>query len=266
MNGRRLWPVFLAYLLAFVLIVLASLVAIATVRSVEPDLPDQVVLGGLPGLLAGAIASSTGLLVTVLIVVRPLDPAQLRLKPGRETGRALGIMIVGVLALGQALDSMTVVAGLQGTGSLPVIRGALAGAAGPDLFAAVIVIGFVAGIAEEVFFRGFMQTRLAEVWRRSWAVIVTSACFGLLHMEWLHAVLAFCLALYLGYITEATGSVLPAATCHVVNNVLFTLLAASTSPFLLFWPNVAIAAGCLALFAGCIAWLRYALPAVPVAG
>lgn len=265
MNGRRLWPVFLTYLLAFVLIVLASLVAIATVRSFEPDLPDQVVLSGLPGLLAGAIASSTGLLVTVLIVVRPLEPAQLRLNPGRETGRAIAVMIAGVLALGQALDSLTVVAGLQGTGSLPVIRRALAGAVGPDLFASVIVIGFFAGLAEEIFFRGYMETRLGAAWRPQWAVVVTSACFGLLHLEWLHAVLAFCLGLYLGYLTELTGSVLPAAACHVVNNVLFTLVAASTPPFLAFWPNVALAAGCLVLFAGCLAWLRYAVPPLAAA-
>lgn len=265
MNARRLWSVFLTYVLAFLVIVLASLVAIAAVRSVEPDLPDEAVLSGLPGLLAGAVASSTGLLVTVLIAVRPLDPAQLRLKPGRETGRALGVMILGVLALGQGLDSLTVAAGLGELGSLLAIRRALAGAAGPDLFSAVVVIGFFAGIAEEVFFRGFMQTRLGTIWPARWAVVVSSACFGLLHLEWLHALLAFCLGLYLGYLTELSGSALPAAACHVVNNVLFTLVAATTQPLVAFWPNVGIAAASLVLFGGCVAWLRRSMPPVAAA-
>jgi len=39
-------------------------------------------------------------------------------------------------------------------------------------------------------------------------VLVTSACFGILHLEWLHALLAFVLGCYLGFIVEQSGSAL----------------------------------------------------------
>ncbi len=258
MNGSRLWSVFLAYLLAFVAITLASLVAVVVVGGMYPDVPAEALLGGFPGLLAGAMASSTALIVTVLVVTRPLSPGALRLLPGRETGPALAVMILGVLALGQALDSFTVLARLDRQGSVVAIRKALRQAEGPELFVAVVVIGVLVGIAEEVFFRGFMQTRLAAIWRPTWAVVTTSACFGLLHLEWLHAVLAFCIGLYLGFLTELWGSTLPAVACHVINNAVFTVLTASAATLDAFWPNVGLAAACSIVFAACVVWLAWA--------
>ena len=169
-----LWPVVVAYLLAFVMIVFFSALAGAVVQSLYPDLDYREVLEGLPGLLAGGIASSTALLVTLLVVARPLDPARLRLRPGREGGADLGVAVVGTLALGQALDSLTVVLGLADRGGLVTIRRALEGAAGGELLLAVIVIGLFAGTAEEVFFRGFLQSRLRERWEAPGAVAAAS--------------------------------------------------------------------------------------------
>ena len=259
---ERLWPVFAAYVLAFVTIVLFSIVAAGVVRSLYPDVPEPQVFDGLPGLLAGGIASSAGLLVTVLAVARPFEPAGLRLLPGVESGRALVVMLVGMLALGQALDSLTVLAGLGQHGTLVAIRKALEGAVGPELFLAVLVIGVLAGTAEEAFFRGYMQTRLAARLRPAAAVVLTSAAFGLLHLEWLHALLAFLLGLYLGWITELSGSALPAIACHVINNALFTLLTALFGAVEGAGANAALLAASGLVFVGCIAWLRRTAPAL----
>lgn len=253
--GARVWVVFVAYLLAFVGIVAFSVVAALVVRGLYPELPEREVFDGLPGLLAGALASAAALMVTLLVVMRPLDPAQLRLHPGRERGLTLAAMIVGTLALGQALDSATVVAGLADRGTMAVIRRALEGASGPDLFAAVLVIGVIAGTAEEIFFRGYMQTRLAAHWPPAVAVLVTSFAFGLLHLEWLHAGLAFGLGLWLGFVTERTGSALPAVAAHVINNTLFTVLTAVGLTATAFWPNVALGGASALVFIGCAAWL-----------
>src|SRR5205814_2291253 len=76
------------------------------------------------------------------------------------------------------------------------------------------------------FFRGYMHTRLRLVWRAGPAIFATSAAFALLHMEWIHAAMAFVLGLYLGGLTERTGSALPAIVCHVANNSVFTVLTA----------------------------------------
>jgi membrane protease YdiL (CAAX protease family) len=259
----RAWQVLLAYLLAFAMIVCTSLLAAGVVTSMYPDEPERVVLQGLPGLLGGGIASSTALVLTVLLVVRPLQPARLRLLPGRETGVALLVMVVGVLALGQALDSLTMLAGLGNRGAMPEIRRALSQAVGPDLFAAVLVIGFLAGTAEEVFFRGYMQTALRQRWRPLPSVAVTSLCFGLLHLEWIHAALAFGLGLYLGYLVELTGSTLPSVVCHVVNNAVFTLLTALAGTVEATAPNLTLAVGSSVVFVGCVVWLRRTVKAPP---
>lgn len=262
MNAPRgVWSVFAAYVLAFATIVVFSVMAAAALRGADPDLPDEAVLGGLPGLLAGGAASALALLVTVMIVVRPLSAPALRLVPGRESGVTLAVTVVGMLALGQMLDSLATLAGFADSGSMAAIRRALTGAVGPDLFASVIVIGVLAGAAEEVFFRGYMQTRLREHWGPATAVLVTSACFGILHLEWLHALLAFVLGCYLGFIVEQSGSALPAVVGHVVNNTVFTLATARLPLLTATWPNVCLTVAGALVVVGCVLWLRRALRA-----
>jgi len=51
-----LWPVFVAYVGAFAAIVVLSVLGAGVVRALYPDLPEQAVFEGLPGLLAGGIA------------------------------------------------------------------------------------------------------------------------------------------------------------------------------------------------------------------
>jgi membrane protease YdiL (CAAX protease family) len=223
----RVWPVFVAYLVAVFTIVLASLAALGALRAANPDVADTELIAGAAGLIAGGLASSTALLLTVVLMSQPLDLAALRLLPGRETGADLAAAVLGMLGLGQVLDSLTMLLGLGRQGSLPAIRHALTGIQGADLFLAVVVLGVMAGGAEEVFFRGYMQTRLTAAWRPGIAIAVTSLAFGLLHMEWLHAAMAVALGAYLGLLTERTGSALPAIVCHIANNSVFTVATAA---------------------------------------
>jgi membrane protease YdiL (CAAX protease family) len=247
--------VFLVYVLAFTGIVAFSIVAAAVMRNLYPEMPEREIFDGLPGLLAGGLASSLALLTTVGTVVRPFDAERLRLRPGRETGTALVVMILGTLALGQTLDSLTMLAGLGNRGAMAVIRRALEGAVGPELFGAVIVIGLMAGSAEELFFRGYMQTQLVARWPPAAAVLVTSLAFAVLHLELIHAGLALVLGLWLGFLTERTGSALPAVVCHVVNNILFTVLTAALGTVDAVRTNALLAAGSGAVFAACLVWL-----------
>ena len=259
MARPRVWPVFVAYVMAIATIVLASLTALAALRVANPDVPDLELLSGVTGLIAGALASSTALILTVALMSQPFDAVALRLVPGRERGIDLAAAVVGMLALGQVLDSLAMLAGLGGTGSMPMIRRALTGVQGADLFAAIVVLGLMAGAAEELFFRGYMQTRLRAAWPPAAAVTVTSVAFGLLHMEWVHASMAFVLGLYLGMLTERTGSALPAIVCHVVNNSLFTVLTALTGTVESRRVNVMLLATSAAIFLVCVGLLRHRL-------
>jgi hypothetical protein len=151
----RPWHVFATYLAAVLGIFATTGVAIEILRSAYPDVPETALVRTLPGLLAGSLAASAGLLLTLLLIVRRLDPARLRLLPGRETGPSLAVMALGLLALGQALDSVTALLGLGEGGNLLRTQGdaavvladaedvvALAGAA---LHAALDLAGLPAG-------------------------------------------------------------------------------------------------------------------------
>jgi membrane protease YdiL (CAAX protease family) len=260
-GGRAPWPVLAALVLAFLLIVVFSVVAAGVVRELHPDVSDAEAFRGLPALVAGALASSIALLVATLLVARPLTAAALGLVPGRETGPVLVVAVLGILALGQTLDSLAALAGLTGHGALAFVRDALRGAAGPELVLAIAVLGPGAGMAEEVFFRGYVQRRLAAVWRPAAAIGGASAGFGLLHLEPVHGLLALVLGAYLGFVAHRTGSTLPAVVCHAVNNAVFTVLAAAlpatTGPG---WQLV-LGVASLAVFAACLRWLARALPA-----
>jgi len=263
---RGVWRVFATYVAAVAGIFVATGLAIVTLKSIFPDTPDQALLHSLSALISGSLASSFALTLTLLAVVQPATPAALRLAPGWETGRALAVMVLGMLALGQTLDSLTWLTGFGERGSMVIVRRVLEGAVGPDLFGAVIVFGVIAGFTEELFFRGYMQTRLVEAWGAARGVAVTAACFGVLHIDvsGVHIVLAFVMGVYLGFVVERTGSVLPAIVCHVVNNVVYTLQTAFGGTVEDRATNAVIAAACALLFVLFVAWLRRAAP--PVAG
>lgn len=259
--------VFATYVAAVAGIFAVSGVAIIALVSAYPDVPEQTLLRSLPALLAGSVAASTALMLTIVLAVRPLAPETFRLRPGWESGRALGVMVIGILALGQSLDSLTTLAGLGDRSTMATVRRVLQQAAGADLFGAVIVIGVLAGTAEEIFFRGYMQTRLRQRWTAPLAIAVTSVCFSILHVDpsGVHVALAFALSLYLGFVAELTGSALPAVVCHVVNNVVYTLQTALGGTVTDTRTNVILAVVCAALFVAVIGWLRAARPPATVA-
>jgi membrane protease YdiL (CAAX protease family) len=115
-------------------------------------------------------------------------------------------------------------------------------------------------MAEELFFRAYMQTRLRAAWRPGPAIIATSAAFALLHMEWIHAAMAFMLGLYLGALTERAGSALPAIACHVVNNCVFTVATALGGTVDDRRTNLILLIVSLAVFAGSAYVLARRLP------
>ena len=91
--------------------------------------------------------------------------------------------------------------------------------------AAVLFIGVAPGICEEVLFRGYVQTGLSRRWGPWRGALVTAVLFGAMHLNFLQGAFATLLGLYLGLLTERTGSVIPAMLLHGMNNVLATIMA-----------------------------------------
>ena len=111
-------------------------------------------------------------------------------------------------------------------------------------------IGFLSAVSlgEEIFFRGYMQSRLNTVFGKPWRIrgirfgaglVVTSLVFGLLHglntvdyfhgrysFDWGWAGITIVTGLLFGVIREATGTVWPGAVVHGLLDVWVTALLA----------------------------------------
>jgi membrane protease YdiL (CAAX protease family) len=202
---------------------LVTVTALATRRAGTFDLDRD----GLAALLVGVPASSLGLIAVAWLAADRPRRERLRLLPARVSARGILVMIVGILALSQALDSLAVLVGVGPGANLDWIARTLATATPLTLALALLVVGGLAPIGEELFFRGLMLTRLRQVWSAGPAIVVTALAFGVIHGEWVHGVLATGLGLYLGLVTVRSGSVIPAMICHVANNTVSVLLSAA---------------------------------------
>jgi len=198
-----------------------------------------------------------------LAVVRRVGPRALGVRAGEwRRGIAWAAGVSAALLTGFALaavgswlwDRSNLVAIAFGESPLALATTARSRAL---VLAAMVVVG---PFAEEVFFRGYMQTRLRLAWGAGPAIVATSLAFALLHMEWVHAAMALVLGLYLGALTERTGSALPAIVCHVVNNSVFTVVTAVTGTIDGRRVNALLLGVSVVVFLTCAAFLTRRLP------
>lgn len=236
---------------------LVAVTVLATRRAGAFDLERD----GLAALLLGVPASSLTLIAIAWLAAGRPRRARLRLHRGRVSPDVLGAMIVGTLALSQALESLVLVLGVGPGANLDWIARALDGAGPVGLLLAVAVIGALAPVGEELFFRGFMLTRLRRVWSTGPAILVTALAFGLMHGEWAHGILATGIGVYLGLVAERSGSVIPAVICHVANNTVSVVLSAALGSPQGPGVNAVLLVISGAVFAGSLRWLPPREPA-----
>lgn len=83
----------------------------------------------------------------------------------------------------------------------------------------------LAPLAEEIYFRGIMQSFIRRQTGKPWAaVLLASGFFAAIHLNQPQAVASlFALSVVLGYNYERTGRLLPSILIHVVFNAVFML-------------------------------------------
>ena len=89
-----------------------------------------------------------------------------------------------------------------------------------DTFSFFLYIAFLAPLAEELLFRGLIL-RTLEPMGKQYAIVVSSALFGLLHGNIIQLPFAFLSGLVMGYVA-AEYSLLWAIVLHVVNNFVLS--------------------------------------------
>jgi membrane protease YdiL (CAAX protease family) len=83
----------------------------------------------------------------------------------------------------------------------------------------VFVVGaLVPSFCEEITFRGLIQTGLRRSYGARHAVVWTGFLFALLHLNPWNFLGLWFFGVFLGYLTERTGSIRPAIILHLLNN------------------------------------------------
>jgi membrane protease YdiL (CAAX protease family) len=235
-----LWPVLAAYLAAFVLVLVASVICVLVAAIPRAGLnPDRLAQEAArfalsaPGLLGAALVSAVVLTLVALITARLLGGGvAARLRTGPTRARPLGIAaaIVGMAGLSLACASAADLAGQGKGGVMEAIALALRTSNPVRIILAVLAIAVAPGFAEETFFRGLMQTRLRERWRRWPAIVVTAVAFGVFHLDPVQGALAIIAGIFFGWVADRFGGIRPTIAAHAANNTMFVLFASFASP------------------------------------
>lgn len=91
----------------------------------------------------------------------------------------------------------------------------------PLLWSDLIWVALLPGLSEELLFRGVM---LPAFGLNITAVVISSLCFGILHLsgpqQWAYVVWATVVGLLLGYSALATGNLLVPIVAHILTNLV----------------------------------------------
>jgi membrane protease YdiL (CAAX protease family) len=232
-------PAFVGYAAAFFLVLASGLgivFAVAYVRVGGDRGKLQAAASAFaisaPGLMSGALANAialSGVAFGAARLERSPAAARLRLGPSRATRLGVGAVVGGLIGLSFATGAASDLLGVRGGGVMDTLADALRAPSASRFALAIATIALAPGFAEEVFFRGFMETRLRASWGPRAAIVVTAAAFGLIHLDPVQGVLAFVAGLFLGWSVERLGGIRPAVAAHATNNSIFVALAALPS-------------------------------------
>ena len=138
----------------------------------------------------------------------------------------------------------------------------------------ILSITIMAPLVEELLFRGAIQGHLLRRGIKPLsAILISSAIFGLIHMNPIQIPFAFAIGLIFGWLYYRTGSLVPGIIGHFINNSIATLqmammteeeLSTKTIEWLGEAPTYALIATSLAVTIGMFLYLKKHLPAAPI--
>jgi uncharacterized protein len=95
----------------------------------------------------------------------------------------------------------------------------------PELLAGIMVIGILAGIGEELFFRGLVQPKIQYYLKSShWGIWVTAIIFSAIHVQFYGFLPRVFLGALFGYMYHYSGSLWYPILAHIINNSVTVLL------------------------------------------
>ncbi|MBX3499204.1 MAG: CPBP family intramembrane metalloprotease [Alphaproteobacteria bacterium] len=219
--------IFLGCLLALAMGASVLLAALLGPERIAGAMPEAG--GGDPMALLAllAVLFFTGLPAVGLAVVRHGRAAPVLLGLHHPGGRWLWLAPIAVLVLSFVVDEgiLRLVREFAGSEILPTVNAVIAEIAttpGRALLA-ILVIGVLAPLVEELVFRGLLYGYVEGRFGGEAALIVSSLAFAAAHIEPIHVALVLPIGVLLGWTRMRTGSLWPAIAAHVANNTVAVL-------------------------------------------
>lgn len=190
-----------------------------------------------------ALGSGIGFILAAWVVIRWIDKANIkwRLQMSRVDGRSIGLVILitfgGMLfnAFLVYLNSQLVLpeflSGLEAwmkatEDQLMELTKFLTDFQSiPELLVGILVIGILAGIGEEVFFRGVLQAKMHQyLGSAHWGIWVTAFIFSAIHLQFYGFLPRMFLGAMFGYLYLYSGSLVYPILAHIFNNSFTVIL------------------------------------------
>lgn len=90
---------------------------------------------------------------------------------------------------------------------------------GPELLMQFLTLCVMPAVAEELLFRGAFQGLMRPCGSAA-AIFAPALLFGVLHLDLAQGLTAFACGVFLGWLAERSGSILPGMLLHLANNAL----------------------------------------------
>lgn len=87
-----------------------------------------------------------------------------------------------------------------------------------------LLVAGLPGIAEELLFRGYVQSRLTRAWPPVFAITLCGLMFGAAHFDPMHSIAVVPLGIWLGLVAYRCDSLWPAILGHVANNAFALIM------------------------------------------
>jgi uncharacterized protein len=85
-----------------------------------------------------------------------------------------------------------------------------------------VMVVFFGPVIEEIFFRGFLYSALKKSLNMTKAMVISAFIFSLLHTNVLGFAPIMALGVFLAYLREKTGSLIPSIVVHIIHNTALT--------------------------------------------
>ncbi len=228
----RLWPVFVAPLLAVVAAVAVQVVIGAVLamrlmgqgREITAEAVTSEILSA-PIIILTLVISQACFALATFLPAR-LSTVPMRQRLGFAPAPIAGWVWVAIALSGWFPGALGVLLGMplsflnEGNGFEK-----LWGEATPvQSVLLVLAISLLPGFIEEALFRGYVQTRLMKRMRPVAAILVSSALFAAAHIMPAQVLFAFPIGVWLGYLSWRIGSVIPGMFLHALLNGSWNIL------------------------------------------